>query len=92
MPAQQGLGRDQEARPAGPGQHAADRGQQGAVGGLKPGSWGLAAQDGELMAQHQDLKVLGGVAAGQEREQLDGAAHGEVGESGQHAGQPPRRR
>jgi hypothetical protein len=34
----------------------------------------LAAQDGELVAQHQDLQVLGTVAAGQQDKQLDGAA------------------
>jgi hypothetical protein len=33
--------------------------------------WGLAAQDRELVAQHQDLQILGGVAAGQQGEQLD---------------------
>jgi len=31
----------------------------------------LAAQHGELMAQHQDLEVLGGVAAGEQCEQLE---------------------
>ena len=31
------------------------------------------------MAQHQEFQVLGGIAAGQEREQLDGAAQREVG-------------
>jgi hypothetical protein len=59
---------------------AADRGQQGTVGGLRLGSWELAAWDAALVAQHQKLEVLGGVPAGQEREQLDGAAQREVGE------------
>jgi hypothetical protein len=36
---------------------------------------------GELVAQHQDLQVLGGVAAGEQREQLDAAAQREVRES-----------
>jgi hypothetical protein len=45
----------------------------------------LAAQHAKLVAQHQDLEVLGGVAAGEQCEQLDGAAQGQVGESGQHA-------
>jgi hypothetical protein len=65
MPAQQRLRLHEEARPAGPGQHAADRGEQRPVGGLQPESWDLAAQDGELVAEHQDLKVLGGVTAGE---------------------------
>lgn len=64
VPAQQRHGLDQEAGPAGPCQRAADGGEQGAVGGLQPWSWNLAAQDGELMAQDQDLQVLGGAATG----------------------------
>jgi len=71
MPAQQ-RGSEQ-ARPAGSGQHAADRGQQRPVGGLQPESWGLPAQDGELMAWHQDLQVLDGVVMGEQGEELDGS-------------------
>jgi hypothetical protein len=85
VPAQHGLGGDQEAGPVGSWQHAADRGEHGSIGRLQPRSMDLAAQHGELMAQHQDLEVLGGVAAGEQCEQLDGAAQGQVGESGQHA-------
>jgi hypothetical protein len=40
----------------------------------------LAAQDGELVAEHQDLKVLGGVTASEQCEQLEGAAQRAVGE------------
>jgi hypothetical protein len=46
----------------------------------------LAAEHGELVAEHQDLQVLGGVAADQQDEQLDRAAECQVGELGQHAG------
>jgi hypothetical protein len=49
VPAQQGLRLDQEAGPAGPGQHAADGGEQGPVGRLEPWSWNLTAQHGELV-------------------------------------------
>jgi hypothetical protein len=80
VPAQQRLRLHKAARPARPGQHAADRGQQRPVGGLQPESWDLAAQDGELVAEHQDLKVFGAIAAGRQPEQLDGAAQREVGE------------
>jgi hypothetical protein len=44
---------------------------------------------GELVAQDEDLQVLGGVAAGEQGEQLDGAAQGQAGESRQHPGWPP---
>jgi hypothetical protein len=66
VPAPQRVGLDKEARPAG----AAERGEQGAVGGFEPGSWRLAAEHGQLVAEHQDLQVLGGITAGQQDEQL----------------------
>jgi hypothetical protein len=36
------------------------------------------------VAQDQDLQVLGGIAAGEQHEHLNGAAQREVGESRQH--------
>src|SRR6266511_1033246 len=65
MPAPQGVWGDEEARPAVAWEDAADCGEQGAISGFQPGSWELASQDGELVAQDQDLQVLGGVAAGE---------------------------
>jgi hypothetical protein len=50
----------------------------------------LASEDGELLAQHQDLQVLGDAAAGEQGEELDGAAQREVGGSGQHARSSPK--
>jgi hypothetical protein len=47
---------------------------------------GLAAQYGQLMTEHQEFQVVGGIAAGQLDEQLDGAAHGQVGELRRRAG------
>jgi hypothetical protein len=38
---------------------------------------GVAAQHGELVAQDEDRQVLGGVTAGEQGEQLDGAAQHE---------------
>src|SRR4029450_1516564 len=57
VPAQQGLWLDEEAGPASSRQRAADRSQQGPIGGLQPGTWSLAAEHGELVAQDKDLKV-----------------------------------
>jgi hypothetical protein len=68
MPAQQRLGLDEEAGPAVAWQAAADRGEQGAVGGLKLGACDLPAQHGELVAEYQEFQVHGGVAAGQQDE------------------------
>jgi hypothetical protein len=50
VPVEEGLGSDEEARPAGSRQDTADRGEQGAVGGLKLGMWDLAAQHAKLVA------------------------------------------
>jgi hypothetical protein len=84
MPAQRRLGLDEEDRPGSSGQNAADRGKQRPIGRLERRPWGLAAQHGELVTQHRDLEVLGGVTAGQQGEELDGAAQRQVGELGQH--------
>jgi hypothetical protein len=37
--------------------------EQGPVGRLRPGTWELATQHGELVAQDEDLQILGGIAA-----------------------------
>jgi hypothetical protein len=86
LPAQQRLGRDEEARPAGAGQHAADCGEQRPVGGLEPGRGTSAVQDGELLAQDQDLQILGGVTASEQHQQLDGPAQRQVGSFEEHQG------
>ena len=83
MPAQQGVGPDEEARPR---QDTADGGEQGPVGRFKLRSWSLAAEHGELVTQDKDLKILGGVTAAELGEELDGAAQRQVGESWQHRG------
>jgi epoxide hydrolase-like predicted phosphatase len=44
----------------------------------------LPAKDGELVAEDEDLQVLGGPAAGKQRKELDGPAQREVGESWHH--------
>jgi hypothetical protein len=41
----------------------------------------LAPQHAKLVAQNEDLQILGGIATGQKGEQLDGVAQRQVGES-----------
>ena len=86
MPAQQGLGLDEEARPVSPGQDAADRSEQRPVGRFEPGACDLAAEHGELVTQHQNLQVLGAIASGQQGEQPDRPAQRQVGDLRQHQG------
>src|SRR5215216_6022030 len=92
MPTQPRVGLHEEARPASSREDAADRGEQRPIGRLQLGTWDLSTQDGELVAQHEDLQVLGGAATGEEGEQLDGAAERQVGELRQHRVWPPRGR
>jgi hypothetical protein len=78
MPAQQGLGLDEEARPVSPGQDAADRSEQRPVGRFEPGACDLAAEHSELMTQHQNLQVLGAIASDQQGEQPDRPAQRQI--------------
>jgi hypothetical protein len=89
MPALQRLRCDEEAGPTVAWENAADGGEHSAVGRFELGR-DLAAQHSQLVTKHQDLQVLDSIAAGQQHEQLDGAAQGQVGESRQHAGWPPQ--
>jgi hypothetical protein len=84
VPAQQRVGLDQEAGSATSGQHAADRGERRPVGGFQPGAGDPAAQHRELVAQNQDLQVLGSITAGEQDEQLDGPVQREVRECREH--------
>ena len=55
-------------------------------------SWELAAPDGALVAEHQELKVRGAITAGHQAEQLDGAAQRQGGKVRYHPGRPPKDR
>jgi hypothetical protein len=84
VPVQQRVGLHEEPRPAGPRQHAADRGEQRPISRLQPGTGGLAAEHGKLVAQDQDLHVLGGIAANEQHEHLNRPTKREVGEFRQY--------
>jgi hypothetical protein len=86
VPAQQRLRPDEETGPAGSGHPRLMAASQGSVGGPESGSSRLAAQHTELVAQDEDLQILGGVVIGEQGEELDGAAQRQVGESRQHLG------
>jgi hypothetical protein len=68
MPAQDGLGSDQQPQPLqrGPGEPVEQGGQQRPVGGLEPDPLvaELALQHRELVTKHEDFGVLIVVAAG----------------------------
>jgi hypothetical protein len=60
MPPEHGAGGDQAARPQPSRQEPDQRGQHGAVGPVQPGPRISAAQHGDLMPQHEQLRVLAG--------------------------------
>jgi hypothetical protein len=65
VPAQQGSGRHQPQLAQRGGQQPAQCAKHGAVGPGQRWAGVGAAQHGDLVTQHQDLDVLGGVGAGE---------------------------
>jgi hypothetical protein len=61
MPAQQRRGCHDEAGPAVTTNGASQRAEQRAIVRFEPRASDLAPQHGELVAQHQDLGVLGAI-------------------------------
>jgi hypothetical protein len=59
MPPKDGAGRDQPVHPQPFWQEPDQRGEDGAVGPVQPGSRIGAPQHGDLVPQHQQLRVLG---------------------------------
>ena len=86
MPAQQGPGRDDQAQLAelAARQQPGQRGQDRPVGPRQPRDLDLALEHGDLMAQDQDLGVLGPVGPGEQGQPAEHAQHGEVRESQGH--------
>jgi hypothetical protein len=84
VPSKQRLGRDHQDRPSRPGQQAAERRQQRAVVGLEPWAWVLAAQDGQLVAEDQDLDLFGIGRRPAEHHQLEKAVQRQVDERSDH--------
>jgi hypothetical protein len=67
--------------PKPPGQHPGKGGEYGAVSPAWPRARDLPPQDRDLVPKHEDLRVLGGIAARQPAEHLD---HEQVDEANEH--------
>jgi hypothetical protein len=80
VPAQQRLGLHHEHRPPRTWEQAAQRRKQRAVGGLQAGPWLLAAQHRELVAQYQDLDLVGLCRPEAEQHQLEAAVQRQLDE------------
>jgi hypothetical protein len=84
VPSKQGLGRDHEDRPLGPGEEAAEDCKQRAVLGLEPRAWVLAAQDCQLVTEDQNLDLFGVRRPPAEHHQLKQAAQRKADERPDH--------
>ncbi len=67
-----------------PGQQSRRGGEYGPVSPVRPRAGDLTPQYRDFMAEHQDLRVPGGVAACQERQPAEHADHERVDETDQH--------
>jgi hypothetical protein len=83
MPAQQGSRGDNQPQPAelAARQQPGQRGHHRPVGPRQPRGHDLALQHGDLVAQDEDLGVLGPVRPGQQDQPAEHAEHREVGDS-----------
>ncbi len=84
MPAQDRLGGDQECDPPFPGHQPCHGGDERPVRPPQAGTGDLAAQHSQLVAQHEDLRVLGDVVHPVDPDQLDDASDESVEEAEGH--------
>ena len=84
MPAQDRLGRDEERRPALLGDEPRQGGDECSVRPGEAGSCDLAAKDRHLVAQHQDLGVLGDAVHVVDRQELEDPTDQAVEEAERH--------
>jgi hypothetical protein len=71
MPAQDRVGSDKEDRPAVAAEHASERGEDSSVDGFEARPCNLPLQNGGLMAQHEDLDILGTIPTATQDQQVD---------------------
>jgi hypothetical protein len=84
MPPQDGARGDQPADTQLPGQNPDERGQHCAVSPVQARFRNSTPQHGDLMAEHQDLGVLGGAAAGEKHEPGQYPAEHQVDQAWRH--------
>jgi hypothetical protein len=84
MPAQQRLGPDEQPVPPRAGQQPAQPSQHGPVGPVHPGSGHLTPQHLDLVAQHEQLGVLGGRAPRQHHQPSQQLAEDQIEQSKRH--------
>jgi hypothetical protein len=84
VPGQQRAWSHDPVQPQVPGQHPSQGRDHGAVRPVRLGAGDLAAQDGDLMPQDQDLRVLSSLTSRQERQPVEHPDHEQVGKTDEH--------
>ena len=84
VPGEQGARRHDPVQPEASGQQPRQRGDHGAVGPVRLRAGDLTAQHRDLVPQHQDLRVLRGVAPREERQPAEQPGHEEIDEAKEH--------
>jgi hypothetical protein len=84
MPGQEGARGHDSVHPEAGWQQLGQGGDHGAVSPIRPRAGSLAAQDGDLMTQYQDLRVLRSVAPGEEDQPAEQSDHEQVDKSEEH--------
>ena len=92
MPAQDRVRGDQAMATQCSGQPPDEGGEHGPVRPVQAWSWVGAAQDGDLVAQHEELDVLGGGRAAQQQDQPEHLPEDQVQQPQRHAGIMPDQR
>ena len=67
-----------------PGQQPGQGGEHGTISPIRPRTRYLTPQHRGLMPQDQDLRVLGGITPGQERQPAEHTDQGQADETEQH--------
>jgi hypothetical protein len=92
MPAQDRVGGDQAIATQCSGQALDEGGEHGSVHPVQARSWVGATEDGDLVAQHEELVVLGGGRAAHQQDQREHLAKDQVQQPQQHMEIMPTRR
>jgi hypothetical protein len=71
-------------QPQAPGQQPGQRGEHGTVSPVRPRAGDLTAQDSDLVPQHEDLRILRGIAPRLQRQPAEHLDHEQVDETDQH--------
>ena len=90
MPAQDRVRGDQAMATQCSGQPPDEGGEDGPVRPVQAWSWVGAAQDGDLVAQHEELDVLGGGRAAQQQDQPEHLAEDQIEQPQRHGGDHAR--